>query len=64
MRLEFEEYKLNFPKIVLTQEKEFELEQEQICIERCEEEINFIDFDALIEEAPTIERSHKKKTNK
>ena len=63
MRLEFEEYKLNNPKKVLTQEKEMELQQEQICIKLCiDEEVDFVDFDALVEEAPTIERSHKKKT--
>ena len=34
-------------------------------IELCENgEVDFIDFDTLIEQAPTIERSHKKKTNK
>ena len=40
-----------------------ELEQEKICIELCENvEVDFLDFDTLIEQAPTIERSHKKKT--
>ena len=63
MRLEFEQYKLNYPKEVITQEKEMELQQEKICIELCENgEVDFIDFDTLIEQAPTIERSHKKKT--
>ena len=49
MRLEFEEYKLNNPK------KEKKVKKVEV------EEVNFVDFDALIEEAPTIERSHKKK---
>ena len=53
MRLEFEEYKLNNSK------KEKKVKKEEI-----EEigEVDFIDFDTLIEQAPTIERSHKIKT--
>ena len=50
MRLEFEEYKLNNPM------KTKKVEIEEIG------EVDFIDFDTLIEQAPTIERSHKKKT--
>ena len=51
MRLEFEEYKLNNPK-----------KTKKVEVEQSEEEVDFIDFDTLIEQAPTIERSHKKKT--